>query len=122
MPNLFQSLPQPDPTDPNFNPEKLILLITNRINDLIWEKYQVEEEDFIEAMKKPSIANDLEVGQIAMQLEMIMMQMSGGMGGMGGFGGEDGGMGGMPPGMMGMPGMGGPGMGGPGMGGMGGFY
>lgn len=102
MPKLFPYLPRPDPSDPSFNPEKIALLITNRINDLIWKKFNCEEEDFIAAMKKPKIANDFEVNQIAMQIEMAMMQLAGGpmggmpddmMGGMGGFPG--GGMGGM---------------------------
>lgn len=101
IPKLIPNLPMPNPMDPNFNPEKIALLVNNRVNDLMWKKFKVEEEDFIEAMKKPSVANDFEINQLAMQMEMMMMQMApnpgmmggpdmGGMGGMGGFPGMPG--------------------------------
>lgn len=107
LPQLIPNLPMPNPHDPNFNPEKIALLVNNRVNDLMFEKFGIEEEDFIEAMKKPSIASDIEINQLAMQMEMMMMQMAPG-GGMGGMGGMDMGMGGP---MGGMGGMGGfPGM------------
>lgn len=97
LPELLQAIPKPNPNDPNFNPEKLALLVNNRINDLAWEKFKIEEEDFINAMKKPQVATNLEINQLAMQMEMAMYQIA--------PGGPQGMAPGMGPGMGGMPGM-----------------